>query len=177
LGSISLELVAAYQETVLRAGREAQSALRGFSKSREQSAHLARAVEAAKAASQLGRQQYQTGTVPFNTVFNLETAQVQQQDQWAVALGNVALNLIEAYRALGGGWELRLRESEPAAEVPSTSLVPIPAQETEDTDLKPVEAIHTSQTAKTGLKDFVNRSMVSTITATNDEGSFSLSNF
>jgi hypothetical protein len=34
---------------------------------------------------------------------------VQQQDQLAVAQGNIALNLIEVYRAVGGGWELRLQ--------------------------------------------------------------------
>jgi NodT family efflux transporter outer membrane factor (OMF) lipoprotein len=108
----TLELVAAYQDAVLRAGREAQSALRGYIKSREQAVDLARAVDAAASASQLGIDQYRTGTVPFNTVFNLETAQVQQQDQLAVAQGNIALNLIEVYRSLGGGWEWRLQSGE-----------------------------------------------------------------
>jgi outer membrane protein TolC len=105
----TLELVAAYQDAVLRAGREAQSALRGYLKSREQSVDLARAVDAAASATQLGLDQYRTGTVPFNTVFNLETAQVQQQDHLAVAQGNIALSLIEVYRSLGGGWEWRLQ--------------------------------------------------------------------
>ncbi len=56
-------------------------------------------------------QQYRTGTIDFNRVFNLETTQVQQQDQLAIAAGNIALNLINVYRALGGGWELRLHEA------------------------------------------------------------------
>ena len=41
-------------------------------------------------------------------MFTLETTQVQQQDNLAVAQGNIALNLINVYRALGGGWEIRL---------------------------------------------------------------------
>jgi hypothetical protein len=61
--------------------------------------------------------QYKAGTVPFNTVFNLATTQVQQQDNLAVAQGNIALNLINVYRALGGGWELRY-EKESCSEVP-----------------------------------------------------------
>jgi NodT family efflux transporter outer membrane factor (OMF) lipoprotein len=103
------ELIANYQNTVLRAGREVQVPLRGFLRSREQAEDLARSVAAATAATQLGVQQYRAGTIDFNRVFNLETTQVQQQDQLAIARGNIALNLISVYRALGGGWELRLQ--------------------------------------------------------------------
>jgi NodT family efflux transporter outer membrane factor (OMF) lipoprotein len=101
------ELIATYQSTVLAAGREVQIPLRGFLRSQEQAADLAKSVEAARAATQLGVQQYRTGIIDFNRVFNLETTQVQQQDQLAVAAGNIALNLVNVYRALGGGWELR----------------------------------------------------------------------
>ena len=74
------------------------------------------------AATELGLQQYRAGTIDFNRVFNLETTQVQQQDQLAVAQGNIALFLIQAYRALGGGWEVRMRQtngSTPADELPA----------------------------------------------------------
>jgi NodT family efflux transporter outer membrane factor (OMF) lipoprotein len=101
------ELIATYQNKVLTAGREVQTALRAFLRSREQAEDLARSVDAAKAALAIGRDQYRVGTIPFNTVFNLETTQVQQQDNLAVAQGNIALNLISVYRALGGGWEIR----------------------------------------------------------------------
>jgi NodT family efflux transporter outer membrane factor (OMF) lipoprotein len=101
------ELIATYQNQVLTAAQQVQTALRGFLRSREQAEDLARSVKAATAATELGVQQYRTGTVPFNTVFNLETTRVQQQDQLAVAQGNIALNLITVYRALGGGWEVR----------------------------------------------------------------------
>ena len=104
------ELIATYQNTVLTAGREVQTPLRGFLRSREQADDLDRSVKAATAATQLGVQQYRTGIIDFNRVFNLETTQVQQQDQLAVAAGNIALNLVSVYRALGGGWELRFHE-------------------------------------------------------------------
>ena len=106
------ELIATYQNTVLTAGREVQTPLRGFLRSREQAEDLDRSVKAATAATQLGVQQYRTGTIDFNRVFNLETTQVQQQDQLAVAAGNIALNLINVYRALGGGWELRCQKEQ-----------------------------------------------------------------
>ena len=101
------ELIATYQNQVLTAGREVQVSLRSFLRSQEQAQDLARSVKAAAAATQLGMDQYKAGTVPFNTVFNLETTQVQQQDNLAVVQGNIALSLINTYRALGGGWEIR----------------------------------------------------------------------
>ncbi len=106
------ELIATYQNQVLTAGREVQIPLRGFLKSRQQAEDLDRAVKAATAATGLGVQQYRTGTIDFNRVFNLETTQVQQQDQLAVAAGNIALNLVDVYRALGGGWELRYEQED-----------------------------------------------------------------
>ncbi len=124
------ELIATYQTQVLTAAREVQVPLRGFLKAREQADDLARAVAAAKAATELGVQQYRTGVIDFNRVFNLETAQVQQQDNLAVAEGDIALNLINVYRGLGGGWELRLeREAHgvgPAAPNGAPDIPPAP---------------------------------------------------
>ncbi len=143
------ELIATYQNTVLTAGREVQTPLRGFLRSREQADDLDRSVKAATAATQLGVQQYRTGVIDFNRVFNLETTQVQQQDQLAIAAGNIALNLVNVYRALGGGWELRVQKEElrrhtdhqlgdgvvavptgaPNASVPERPVPPIPASQ------------------------------------------------
>jgi NodT family efflux transporter outer membrane factor (OMF) lipoprotein len=127
------ELIAAYQNQVLIAGREAQTALRSFLRSQEQAADLAKSVAAAAAATDLGVKQYKAGTVPFNTVFNLETTQVQQQDQLAVAQGNIALSLINVYRAIGGGWQIRTEKDnhQPGpAEVPAAEELPAPQPST-----------------------------------------------
>jgi NodT family efflux transporter outer membrane factor (OMF) lipoprotein len=118
------ELVATYQNTVLTAGREVQVPLRGFLRSREQAEDLSKSVDAAKAATQLGVQQYRTGVIDFNRVFNLETTQVQQQDNLAVAAGNISLNLIDVYRALGGGWELRLKNDGHSEESATPAAMP-----------------------------------------------------
>jgi NodT family efflux transporter outer membrane factor (OMF) lipoprotein len=127
------ELIATYQNKVLMAGREVQTALRGFLRSQEQAADLARSVAAAKEATEVGMQQYRAGTIDFNRVFNLETARVQQQDQLAIAQGNVALNLINVYRALGGGWEMGkpMQDPTPATANDAPAIVPpqqVPSQ-------------------------------------------------
>jgi outer membrane protein TolC len=105
------ELIATYQNKVLTAAQEVQTALRGFLRSQEQAQNLMESVRAAADATQLGVLQYKTGVIDFNRVFNLETTQVQQQDQLAIAQGNVSLNLITVYRALGGGWEIRCEDA------------------------------------------------------------------
>src|SRR5439155_2733669 len=120
------ELIATYQNQVLTAAQQVQTSLRGFLRSREQAEALARSVTAAVAAAEVGVKQYRAGTVPFNTVFNLETTQVQQQDNLAVVQGNIALNLIVVYRALGGGWEIRIRK-EPCGAGPMASI-PVAAE-------------------------------------------------
>jgi NodT family efflux transporter outer membrane factor (OMF) lipoprotein len=104
------ELIAAYQNKVLTAARETQTALRGFLDSQVQAAALARSVRAAMAATKIQESLFATIKADVNRLFTLEVTQVQQQDQLAIAQGNVALNLINVYRALGGGWELRLQK-------------------------------------------------------------------
>ena len=49
---------------------------------------------------------------------------MQQQDRLAVAEGDIALNLINVYRSLGGGWELRLQKDHPDGEHPTHAAMP-----------------------------------------------------
>ena len=51
--------------------------------------------------------QYQEGLVPYDTVINTLSAHLQQQNQLAVTRGDVATSLVQVYKALGGGWEIR----------------------------------------------------------------------
>lgn len=99
------ELIAAYQNLVLTAAQEVQTSLRTFIRSREQVDALTRSAAAAVDATQVGLSQYKGGTSDFTTVFQLQASQESVQDELAVAQGNVALSLINVYRALGGGWE------------------------------------------------------------------------
>jgi outer membrane protein TolC len=103
------ELVATYQNTVLTAAQEVQTALRGFLRSQEQADALARSAAAAVAATRIEEQLFEQVRADVNRLFTLATARLQAQDQLAVAQGNITLNLVNVYRALGGGWELRLQ--------------------------------------------------------------------
>jgi outer membrane protein TolC len=128
------ELVAAYQYKVLTAAQEVQTSLRGFLRSQEQSESLVRSVIAAMAATKVQERLFTDIKADVNRLFTLENTQLQVQDQLAVAQGDIALNLVGVYRALGGGWELRCQPDAcrpgPTAEPPAAPLAePSPTPE------------------------------------------------
>jgi outer membrane protein TolC len=98
------EAVFQYQQSVLTAGREAEDALVGFLQAQQQAAQLESAVRDAQRSVELVTLQFEGGVTDFNRVFNTQTTLVNLQDQLAVTRGNIALNLIQLYKALGGGW-------------------------------------------------------------------------
>jgi NodT family efflux transporter outer membrane factor (OMF) lipoprotein len=129
------ELAYAYQDQVLIAGREAEDAIVAFLKSQEQTEHLAASVTAATRTVEITNDQYSEGAIDFTAVFVFQENLTESQDQLAVAQGDIALSLIEVYRALGGGWQIRLGESssetlEPARlEQPILEEIPAPGVE------------------------------------------------
>lgn len=100
--------VLAYQNTVLSAGAEVENGLIAFLKSQQATQALAESVQAADKAVQIAIVQYKGGIVDFNRVALLEQNLVQQQDSLAQSRGNIAQGLVAVYRALGGGWQIRL---------------------------------------------------------------------
>jgi NodT family efflux transporter outer membrane factor (OMF) lipoprotein len=117
------ELVATYQNQVLTAAQQVQTALRGFLRSQEQAESLARSVKAAVAATKIEEKLFTDLKADVNRLYTLENTQLQEQDNLAVAQGNVALNLINVYRALGGGWELRYEKENCGEAAPMAGAV------------------------------------------------------
>ncbi len=113
-----LQSAVQYQETVLQANAEAEDAIIGFLKAEQQVESLKESVHAASESVDLVSTQYREGKVDFNRVFDVQQFLTQQQDQLAVAEGSVAKNLIQLYKALGGGWQIRLEGGSPMAEQP-----------------------------------------------------------
>ncbi len=97
-----------YQNTVLQAAAEVESALYGFLKAREQLTYLTESAKSARQSLDLSTIQYREGETDFLRVDIAAANLTRQQDSQATVEGLVASNLISAYKALGGGWELRL---------------------------------------------------------------------
>jgi len=101
------ELVANYRNTVLRAAEEVEDSIASYLRGQEQVSFLAQSVAAARRSTDLSLIQYRDGAVDFIRVLDSERFLVQQQDNLAAAQGNVVLNLVSLYKALGGGWQIR----------------------------------------------------------------------
>lgn len=103
------ELVYIYQDTVLKAAGETENAIIGFLTSQDQEANLRDAVAAVSEAEGLCLLEAQQGGKDYNRIYVIQLQKTLQEDQWATSKGDISINLINIYRALGGGWQIRLR--------------------------------------------------------------------
>jgi NodT family efflux transporter outer membrane factor (OMF) lipoprotein len=122
-----MELVANYQNTVLRANEEVENGLVQFLQSQRAARYLAESVKAAERAVKVVLAQYKAGLVDFNRVSLVEQNLVVQQNQLAQARGAIALGLIQVYRGLGGGWEIRCESNGPPGAGPAPGAEQAPA--------------------------------------------------
>ncbi|MDB4540601.1 efflux transporter outer membrane subunit [bacterium] len=121
------DLAVQYQQKVLSANSEAETAINNFLKSKERLIYVEKAVDASKQSVDLAQIQYNTGSVDYNRVFNLQTSLVSDQDNLATVRGDVARSVIATYKALGGGWEIRNGTRNVSARV--VEQVPVPPAE------------------------------------------------
>ena len=101
------ELIATYQNTVLRANEEVENALVAFLQTQEQVKSLAASVQATRQALELELLNFEEGETDFSGVFVLQADLALKQDQLAAAQGEVVASLVAVYKALGGGWQIR----------------------------------------------------------------------
>jgi NodT family efflux transporter outer membrane factor (OMF) lipoprotein len=101
------QLLVDYRNTVLQAQGDVENAIVAYLRSHQQLAAYRNAAEASKRAVNIAIIRYQQGEENFNTLINTLAANVQQEDLLASTRGSVATNLVQVYRALGGGWEIR----------------------------------------------------------------------
>ena len=102
------QLALDYENTVLEAVQEVEDAMIAYMRTQDQVAFLADAVEAYRSAVDLSTLQYKEGLVDFQRVLDAQQNLVLQQDNLVTTTGDVGLNLISLYKALGGGWEMRV---------------------------------------------------------------------
>jgi NodT family efflux transporter outer membrane factor (OMF) lipoprotein len=118
------ELVVRYQSTVLKAGEEVENGLVTFLRAHKRAQDLGEAVGAEMEAFKEALAQYKAGLVNYNRVVLIQERLVERQQTLAEARGQIVQGLIQVYRALGGGWELRLADA--AAHVPAAPCAAIP---------------------------------------------------
>jgi NodT family efflux transporter outer membrane factor (OMF) lipoprotein len=101
------QLLEDYRQTVLGAQADVENSIVAYLRSQEQLIATRSAAEAAERAANISQIQYQDGLTNFNTVITTLVSLASQQDLLAATEGTVATNLVDVYRAIGGGWEVR----------------------------------------------------------------------
>jgi outer membrane protein TolC len=119
------QLIATYQQTVLQANEEAENAIVGYLHFADQIKVLEQSVRDAREAERVAQLKYRAGEIDFNRLFTVQQLLLSQQESLAFARGNSARSLVALYRALGGGWEIRL--DPPMDGMPSPAFPAAPA--------------------------------------------------
>jgi NodT family efflux transporter outer membrane factor (OMF) lipoprotein len=100
-------LIGDYENTVLQAQGEVENTIAAYLGAQRQVQFLTNSVESANRAVELAEFQYREGTTDYTRVLNTQQSLVVEQDRLVATRGEVVLNLVAVYKALGGGWELR----------------------------------------------------------------------
>ncbi len=95
-----------YEQSVLLALEEVQTALAAYAQERLRAEQLSRATDATQRAVDLVRTQYLSGLTNFQNVLDTQRTLFQLQQQLADSEGRQVQSLVALYRALGGGWDV-----------------------------------------------------------------------
>lgn len=95
-----------FQKTVLQAWKEVDDALTAYREAQRRRADIARSVTENQAALQAARQRYSEGAINFLNVTTTQAQLLQSENDLADSDTQIATDLVNLYRALGGGWEV-----------------------------------------------------------------------
>lgn len=109
--------LAQYQQTLLVALEDVENALTAYAREQVRRESLQESVAADRRATELATQLYKSGLADFLHVLASESALYTEQDALVQSDQTVSLDLVQLYKALGGGWEdekvLSLRTLDP----------------------------------------------------------------
>jgi NodT family efflux transporter outer membrane factor (OMF) lipoprotein len=95
-----------FQETVLRAWKEVDDALTDYREVQRRRIDIARSVTENQSALQAARQRYSEGATNFLDVTATQAQLLQSENDLSDSDTRIATDLVNLYRALGGGWEV-----------------------------------------------------------------------
>jgi len=99
------EAAITYHKTVLQAWHDVVNALVAYRLEQTRRARLKAQAEHSRQALALARNRYSDGVTEFLSVLDAERSLLQAEQQHATSTTNVSLNLVQLFKALGGGWE------------------------------------------------------------------------
>jgi outer membrane protein, multidrug efflux system len=105
----------AYEQTVLTALEDAENAITAYAREQTRRKSLSQSVQADEQALELSTQLYNNGLTDFLHVLDSERSLYAAQDALVQSDQTVSLNLVQLYKALGGGWQNETNSVPPLA--------------------------------------------------------------
>ncbi len=102
----SLQATLAWEQTVLQAIAEVESALVAYATTLEERVLLAETVQSYREAEELARARYAAGVDDLQTLLSIERESLAAAQRLAAVEGQVASNAVGLYKALGGAWQI-----------------------------------------------------------------------
>jgi outer membrane protein, multidrug efflux system len=107
--------LAAYEQAILLALEETETAMVRYARTLQEHSHLERAAGDSEAAARQARIRYEGGIVEFIEVLDAERTRLDLEDRLAQSRTRSARALVAVYRSLAGGWpEYTLADSHAA---------------------------------------------------------------
>ncbi len=94
-----------YQSTVLQALHDVDNALTAYADEQRRQQSLRAAVAASERALDLARTRYAAGVSDFLNTLDAQRTLLSAEQSAASSTASVSTNLVQLYKALGGGWE------------------------------------------------------------------------
>ncbi len=100
------EAAISFQKTVLRAWKEVDDTLTAYREAQRRRADVARSVTENQTALRVARERYSEGAIDFLNVIATQAQLLQSENDLSYSDTQIAIYLVNLYRALGGGWEV-----------------------------------------------------------------------
>lgn len=98
------QAVAQYEQTLLQAVQDVETALVNLDRERRRAADITVAVDAARLTRKLARTRFERGLADYFAVIDAQRALQASEDALAVSRTACVQHLVALYKALGGGW-------------------------------------------------------------------------
>ena len=102
------ESLVQYVQTVLAAAQEVEDGMTGYLRESDATVFAQNAVAAADSAVKISMVQYREGAVDYQRVIDAQRQLLDSENLLTNSQSAAITNLIALYKALGGGWELRM---------------------------------------------------------------------
>ncbi len=107
------EAAVSYQRTVLAALHEVDNALTAYDAEQHRREQLEQAVAQNRRALSLARDRYREGVIDFLQVLDVQRSLLAAEQQLTDSTTTVSTDLVQIYKALGGGWETDFPDAPP----------------------------------------------------------------